>query len=299
MTRLQIYGSEDNEALSRQEDGELKRLRALIDEFAATTHGWFWETDADHRFTYFSPSVRDHTGVSPEWHYGKTRQELGKPDASSAVEWEIHLDLINRRLPFSDFVFRRVGPIALYAKGLTPELAPPTGGMGSEAFRKITPLGKVPSLVCDDGAVIAESAVINEYLNEQFPEPALLPAAPQDRARARMVVQMTDAYVFARYLPLFKTAKAEGKNSPAVAEGIKAVKEGLAAVEWVVDDGTYAVGNGLSLADCALAPALFYITEYAAEYFGAGDTLDYCAKLKSYWTRIQADPHVAQALADR
>ena len=91
--------------------------------------------------------------------------------------------------------------------------------MGSEAFRKITPLGKVPALVCDDGAVIAESAVINEYLDEQFPDPALLPAAPKERARVRMVVQMTDAYVFARYLPLFATARAEGKESPAVADG--------------------------------------------------------------------------------
>ena len=36
MTRLLNSGSDDNEALSRQEDGELKRLRALIDEFAAT-----------------------------------------------------------------------------------------------------------------------------------------------------------------------------------------------------------------------------------------------------------------------
>jgi len=189
--------------------------------------------------------------------------------------------------------------IALYAKGIAAEFAAPPDGMGSEAFRKITPLGKVPTLVCDDGAVIAESAVINEYLDEKFPDPALLPAAPKARARARMVVQMTDAYVFARYLPLFATAKAEGRESPAIADGIEGVKEGLGAVEWVVDDATYTVGDGLSLGDCALAPALFYITEYAAEYFGAGDMLVRCPKLKSYWTRIQANPHVARALADR
>ncbi|MCZ6667038.1 MAG: glutathione S-transferase family protein [Gammaproteobacteria bacterium] len=189
--------------------------------------------------------------------------------------------------------------IALYAKGVTPQFAPPPGGMGSAAYRKITPLGKVPSLVCDDGAVIAESAVINEYLDEQFPDPPLLPAAPQERARVRMVIQMTDAYVFARFLPLFTTAKDEGKMSPAVADGMEGVKKGLAALEWVVDDETYVVGDDLSLADCALAPALFYITEYAAEYFGASDALDHCPKLKSYWARIRANPHVARALADR
>ena len=68
--------------------------------------------------------------------------------------------------------------IALYAKGVAPEFTAPPDGAGSEAYRKITPLGKVPSLVCDDGVVIAESAVINEYLDEQFPDPALLPAPP-------------------------------------------------------------------------------------------------------------------------
>ncbi len=126
-----------------------------------------------------------------------------------------------------------------------------------------------------------------------------LPAAAQERARARMVTQMTDAYVFARYLPLFTTAKAEGKLSPAVAVGMEGVKEGMAALERVIDDATYVVGDELSLADCALAPALFYLTEYSEEYFGVGDALDHCPKLKGYWPRIGANPHVARALAER
>jgi len=189
--------------------------------------------------------------------------------------------------------------IALYAKDLKPEFAAPPGGMGSEEYRKITPLGKVPSLVCDDGAVIAESAVINEYLEETYPEPALLPVTPRERARVRMVVQMVDAYVFARYLPLFAIAKAKGKASPAVAEGMEGVKKGLAAVEHVIDDKTCAIGSDLSLADCALAPALFYITEYSEDYMEVFDALDRCPKLKSYWTRIQTNAHVARALAEK
>lgn len=189
--------------------------------------------------------------------------------------------------------------IALYAKGVTPEFAAPPDGIGSDAFRKITPLGKVPSLVCDDGTVIAESAVINEYLEDKFPDPSLLPSDAKDRACARMVTQLTDTYVFARYLPLFTTVKAEGKSSSAVADGMKGVKEGLAALERIVDAGMYAVGNALSLADCALVPALFYVTEYSTEYFGVDDALGHCPKLQRYWPRIRTNPHVARALADR
>ena len=189
--------------------------------------------------------------------------------------------------------------IALYAKGLTLKFAAPPGGLGPDAFRKISPLGKVPSLVCDDSAVIAESAVINEYLEDQFPHLSLLPAALHEPARARMVIQMTDAYVFAHYLPPFTTVKAEGKSTSAVADGIEGVKVGLAGLERVVDDDTYAVGNASSLADCAPVPALFYLTEDSAEYFGADDVLDHCPKLKRYWSRIGRNPHVARALANR
>jgi glutathione S-transferase len=49
------------------------------------------------------------------------------------------------------------------------------------------PLGKVPVLE-EDGFVLPESAVIMELLEERYPEPALLPADPGDRARARLAV---------------------------------------------------------------------------------------------------------------
>lgn len=189
--------------------------------------------------------------------------------------------------------------IALYAKGVDVEFAAPPGGLGSEAFREISPLGKVPTLVCDDGTVLAESAVINEYLEERYPEPSLLPSDPQQRARARMVVQMTDAYLFARYLPLFAIAKDHGKSAPALASGLAGVREGLGALDRVIDGDGYAVGDALSLGDCALAPGLFYVTEYAEEYFGVGDAMEACPALQRYWSRIAADPPVARALAER
>src|SRR5262245_4291020 len=49
------------------------------------------------------------------------------------------------------------------------------------------PLGKVP-VIEEDTFVLAESAVIMEYLEERYPEPALLPADPAARALARMQV---------------------------------------------------------------------------------------------------------------
>jgi hypothetical protein len=51
---------------------------------------------------------------------------------------------------------------------------------------EVNPAGKVP--VLDDGFLLPESAVIMEYLDERFPEPALLPAGREARAEARLAV---------------------------------------------------------------------------------------------------------------
>lgn len=61
----------------------------------------------------------------------------------------------------------------------------------SEEYLSLNPNGVVPTLV-HDGHVIIESSVINEYLDESFPEPALVPAAPADRARMRAWVKYGD-----------------------------------------------------------------------------------------------------------
>jgi len=53
--------------------------------------------------------------------------------------------------------------------------------------QKVSGYGKVPAIE-HEGVYLWESAVINEYLNEVFPEPALLPSAPAQRAQARILI---------------------------------------------------------------------------------------------------------------
>ena len=55
---------------------------------------------------------------------------------------------------------------------------------------ELNPSGKVP--VLEDGFVLPESVVIMEYLDERYPEPALLPTAREGRARARLAVLRFD-----------------------------------------------------------------------------------------------------------
>ena len=60
--------------------------------------------------------------------------------------------------------------------------------------------GKVP--VLDDGFVLPESAVIMEYLDERYPEPAMLPAGREERARARLAVFRFDDLLGSEYYAL-------------------------------------------------------------------------------------------------
>jgi maleylpyruvate isomerase len=59
-----------------------------------------------------------------------------------------------------------------------------------EEFLSVNPQGLVPALVWSDGTMVAQSMAIIEFLDEMVPEPPLLPADPQGRARVRMLSQM-------------------------------------------------------------------------------------------------------------
>ncbi len=78
--------------------------------------------------------------------------------------------------------------IALNLKGLAPERAfvhLRRNVQRSDDYLALNPLGLVPALVTDGGAVLAQSLAIIEYLDETHPAPPLFPADPAARARVR------------------------------------------------------------------------------------------------------------------
>lgn len=68
--------------------------------------GWLWETDTHHRFVYMSDSVMEFAGRRPEWHYGKTREELGNQPYDGARYAKFRSALAAHR-PFDPIEFRR------------------------------------------------------------------------------------------------------------------------------------------------------------------------------------------------
>ncbi|MPY75974.1 MAG: maleylacetoacetate isomerase [Alphaproteobacteria bacterium] len=61
--------------------------------------------------------------------------------------------------------------------------------IGWDAYRKINPQGLMPTLDIGGGRLFAQSTAILEYLEESYPEPALLPMNPVERAECRAFAQ--------------------------------------------------------------------------------------------------------------
>ena len=71
-------------------------------------------------------------------------------------------------------------------------------------FLALSPSGKVPVLKRDDCTVF-DSAVINEYLDEAFPEIPLMPSHPDDRARVRFWINFANSQLHTSYMNILRT----------------------------------------------------------------------------------------------
>src|SRR5437899_1696282 len=80
----------------------------------------------------------------------------------------------------------------------------------SPEYLKIYPMGKTPSLEVN-GQMIGESEIINEYLEEKFPQPPLLPKEPEARARTRTISRFHDLYFEPPLRALFPQVSAKEK----------------------------------------------------------------------------------------
>ena len=140
-----------------------------------------------------------------------------------------------------------------YAKELPIELRPAV--LGTPEFQRMNPLGKMPVLE-HDGLIVPESAVIAEYLEDEFPTPSLRGVASQDRMRVRLVTRTVDLYCGGVF-DLLRAASDPGHKIDAEAKRAE-LNKGLDALETFLADEGYAVGGKLSLADCTLVTWLFY-----------------------------------------
>ena len=157
--------------------------------------------------------------------------------------------------------------LVMAEKKVPHQLLAPENKAESASFAKLNPFRLTPVLELEDGRTIYESTVINEYLEEVHPTPAMLPKDPYERARVRMLEDTTDQYLYLalrdfrnaqyEYAPPFLIPKkASEVDHKAMEDGKKKIHEHLARLEKELTGRTWFGGEIFSLADAALAAPL-------------------------------------------
>jgi glutathione S-transferase len=140
------------------------------------------------------------------------------------------------------------------------------------------PLGRVPVLE-DDAFVLPESAVINEYLEERYPEPALWPVDDAERALGRLLVF--------RFDQLSKPYYALRREEEGARERLDAE---LAKLNAVLEAQPYLSGREYGLADIAYVPWILRGRDRMGVELGS------FGALADWLERVSARPAVAAEL---
>ncbi|MCW8916894.1 MAG: ATP-binding protein [Magnetovibrio sp.] len=89
-----------------QAERALLDSEARLQSFLDAASEWLWETDKDHRFTYFSNRARDAVGVRIENYIGCKRSDMAKQDMNDHPEkWARHFEDLEAHRPIVDFVY--------------------------------------------------------------------------------------------------------------------------------------------------------------------------------------------------
>jgi glutathione S-transferase len=189
--------------------------------------------------------------------------------------------------PLSPFV-RKVMVVA-QEKGVATELVPANPMQPTDEFLAASPYGKIPA-IDDDGFQLADSTAIATYLEAKYPQPALLPADPQGRAKAVWFDEVADTVVMAAGGPMLfnrliapKVLGQEG-NEAAAQAAEEALAGRLGYLEQTLSEDGWLDG-AFSLGDIAIASAL-------RAFAYAGWTIDRAKfpKLAGWYDRVTARP---------
>lgn len=173
-------------------------------------------------------------------------------------------------------------------KGIDVPIESAPGGFGSDEYRRINPIGKIPALAVD-GEVIAESEVICEFLEDRYPDPPLLPSTDLGRAQSRMVGRMTDLYIAPHNSGLVRQQDPAHRDQALVDSAATEFAKGFSWLEHFMVAGPLAGGDMPSIGDCALAPFMVLLKQTVFPYFDEiADPTEAGGRLATWWDAVQS-----------
>jgi glutathione S-transferase len=206
---------------------------------------------------------------------------------------------MNRLFHFPLSPFCRKVRLSLAEKRIEVELVEERYWEKSAEFLRRNPAGKVPILKLG-AKTLSESAAINEYLEEVYPNPPLMPADPDGRYEVRRLVSWFDDKfhdeVTSKLLYERVNKKISGQGYPDsqnVKAGARAIKYHLDYMGWLLDMRRWLAGDQMTLADFAAAAHLSSL-----DYISDVDW-DRNANVREWYSKIKSRPAFRSILADQ
>lgn len=173
----------------------------------------------------------------------------------------------------------------LFEKGMDFEIRDIDLYHKPEDINVMNPYGEVPILVERD-LVLYESNIINEYIDERFPHPQLMPPDPVERARARLTLFNLEREIFVHVKTLEDRNSTEEQREAARQK----IRDSLVGLAPVVAKRKYLNGDEFSMLDIALAPLLWRLSYYGIELPPAA------VPVQKYAERVFSRPAFIEAL---
>lgn len=175
----------------------------------------------------------------------------------------------------------------LFEKGMDFEIRDVDLYHKPEDISVMNPYGQVPILVERD-LILYESNIINEYMDERFPHPQLMPSDPINRARVRLFLLNFEKELFAHVSILEDRALRDDDTS--LDKARNHIRDRLTQLAPVFLKNKFMLGDNFSMLDVAIAPLLWRLDHYGIEL--SKNT----APLLKYAERIFSRPAYIEAL---
>lgn len=156
--------------------------------------------------------------------------------------------------------YARKARIALQEKAIAYDEIIENPWMPQTSIKHFNPLGKVPSLILDDGRVVHDSKVIVEYLDTLERAPRLIPQDPGMRVAHKQIEAVADGVCDAIVLVVLERSRAPDKQSENWIERQRLkIEAGTAELSRLLGEGEWFTASGFGLAEVATGCALGYI----------------------------------------
>jgi glutathione S-transferase len=161
-------------------------------------------------------------------------------------------------------------------------------------LNEYSPIGRIPVLEVEEG-IIPESEIIAEYLDDCYPDRAMVGDSPWVKSQVRLLSRIADIYLMNNIFMVLPQINRKTRVDAIRDLLIAQVNRGMGALEQHIGEGDYAVGNSLTRADCTIVPALF-LCERTVPMLDVDNPVIHTQKVAAYWQKIQKNEFAARIL---